>query len=164
MISSRLSSPLSSRTERSLRLRSKMWRTIAAFRLIDYQTPIAPVIAERHDAAHPEPLLLGGGNLVADALAGHFALELSEGEQHIERQPPHRAGGIELLGHRHERHAVGVEDLDHLGEVGERAGQPVDLVYHHYIDQLVTNVVQQALQCWAKVRNSSISTRTHAFR
>ena len=76
-------------------------------------------------------------------------IELSEGEQHIERQPPHRAGGIELLGRRHERHAVGVEDLDHLGEVGERAGQPVDLVYHHYIDQLVTNVGQQALQCWA---------------
>src|SRR5438128_10822465 len=54
--------------------------------------------------------------------------ELSKGQQHIEGQPPHRARGVELLGHRHERGALGVEDLDQLGKIGERAGQPVDLV------------------------------------
>src|SRR5271156_3749361 len=44
------------------------------FRLIDDQTPLAPVVAERYRAAHPDALLLRGGNLVANALAGHLAL------------------------------------------------------------------------------------------
>ena len=35
-------------------------------------------IAERHRAAHPHALLLGGRDLVADALAGDLALELGE--------------------------------------------------------------------------------------
>ena len=35
-------------------------------------------------------------------------------------EPPHRGGGIELLGDGHERHAMGFEQLDQLGEVGER--------------------------------------------
>src|SRR6202163_3324214 len=37
----------------------------------------------------------GSTSLVADALAGHLALGLGEGEQHVKRQPPHRGGGIE---------------------------------------------------------------------
>ncbi len=40
-----------------------------------------------------------------------------------------------------------VEHLDHLGEVGERAGQPVDFVDHHDIDQSLIDVSQQTLQC-----------------
>jgi hypothetical protein len=44
---------------------------------------------ERHVAAHPHPCV-SKLHLVADALAGDFALELGEGEQHVERQPPHR--------------------------------------------------------------------------
>ena len=32
-------------------------------------------------AAHPDPLALGGGDLVADALTDNFALELREREQ-----------------------------------------------------------------------------------
>src|SRR5208337_1286598 len=110
------------------------------FRLIDDQTPLAPVITQRHRAAHPETLLLGSGDLVAAPLAGHLAVELGEGEQHIQREPTHRAGGIELLSHRHERHAVGVEDLDHFREVRERTGQAVDLIDQDYIDKLVANV------------------------
>ena len=43
------------------------------------------------------PLNLGGGDLVADALAGDPALELGEAQQQIERQPAHAAGGVECL-------------------------------------------------------------------
>jgi hypothetical protein len=39
---------------------------------------VLDVIAERHVAAHPHALLLGRGDLVADALAGDLALELGE--------------------------------------------------------------------------------------
>ena len=45
--------------------------------------PIGP-IAERRHAAHPHALGLGSCDLVADALGGHFAFELSKGEQHVE--------------------------------------------------------------------------------
>jgi hypothetical protein len=40
-------------------------------------------VAERWHAAHPHTLLLRRGDLVADALAGDLALELSEGEEHV---------------------------------------------------------------------------------
>ena len=49
-------------------------------------------------------------------------------------KPPHRGGRVELLSDRDERHALGVEDLDDLGEVGQRAGQPVDLVDDDDVD------------------------------
>src|SRR6202158_5908426 len=35
---------------------------------------------------------------------------------------------VELLGDGDERRCLGVKQLDHLGKVGERAGQPVHLV------------------------------------
>src|SRR5258705_10155079 len=60
---------------------------------------------------------------------------------------PHRAGGIELLGHRDERSALGVKDLDQPGKIGERAGQPVDLVDDDDIDPAALDVGEQALQC-----------------
>ncbi len=41
---------------------------------------------------------------------------------------------------------VGVEALNQLGEVGERAGQAVDLVDHDHIDQAGLYICQQALQ------------------
>src|SRR5208337_352960 len=116
------------------------------FRVIDDQTPIAPVVAERYRAAHPDSLLFGSRNLIADALAGHFALKLGEREQHIEREAAHRGSGIELLGDGHERDTVAIEDFDHLREVRERTGQAVDFIDHDHIDELVTNVGQQALQ------------------
>src|SRR5208282_4980600 len=111
--------------------------------VIRHTQAITPVVAERYRAPHPEPLLLRRGNLVADPLAGHLALELGEGEQHIEREPSHRGGGVELLRNRHERYPVGVEDLDHFREVGERTGQAVDFVNHHYIDEFFADVGQQ---------------------
>ena len=39
-----------------------------------------------------------------------------------------------------------VEQLDQLGEVGQRAGQAVDLVDHHHIDAAVADVGQELLQ------------------
>ena len=39
-----------------------------------------------------------------------------------------------------------VEHLDHLGEVGERAGQAVDFVDHHDIDRSLVDISQQTLE------------------
>src|ERR1700730_18723653 len=58
-------------------------------RLIHDQIAVLDVVAERYVAAHPHALLLRRRDLVADALAGDLALELGEGEQHVERQAPH---------------------------------------------------------------------------
>jgi hypothetical protein len=43
--------------------------------------------------------------------------ELREGQKHVQRQPADRGGCIEVLGNGDERDAMGVEDLDQLGEV-----------------------------------------------
>src|ERR1700730_1476026 len=47
------------------------------------QLAVAHLVPERHQAAHPDTLALGGGDLVADALAGHLPLELREREQDV---------------------------------------------------------------------------------
>jgi hypothetical protein len=47
-----------------------------------------------------------------------------------------------------------VEHLDHLGEVGERAGQPVNFVDHHDIDQALIDVTKQTLQRWSFHRST----------
>ncbi len=75
-----------------------------------------------------------------------LALELGEGQQHVEGQPAHARCGVERLGHGHERHPVRIEDLDELGEVGERAGEPVDLIDHHHIDEPRADGGQEPLQ------------------
>ena len=113
---------------------------------VDDERALARVIAERHIAAHPHALLLRGGDLVADPFAGDLALELGKGQQHIEGQPPHRARRIELLGHRDERHTLCIEDLDQPGKIGERPGQPVDLVDDDDVDPAGPDVGEQALQ------------------
>src|SRR5690242_15692491 len=66
---------------------------------VDDERPLARVIAQRHVAAHPHALLLRGGDFIADAFAGDLPLELGKGQQHIEREAPHRARRIELLGY-----------------------------------------------------------------
>jgi hypothetical protein len=81
--------------------------------------------------------------LFAHALTDEFALELSEREQDVQRQPPHAGGGIELLGDRDERHRMLVEQLHELGEIGQRSGQPVHLVDDDDIDLSATEVAQQ---------------------
>ncbi len=112
----------------------------------DDELAIAHRVAERRHAAHPHPLLLRCRDLVADALAGELALELGEGEEHVQREAPHRGRRVELLGHRDEGHALRVEDLDDLGEVGERARQAVDLVGDQEIDFARLDVGEELLQ------------------
>ena len=63
------------------------------------------VVAQRHHAADPESLAFGGGDLVADALAGDLPLELRKRQQHVQREPAHGGRGVELLGDRDERHS-----------------------------------------------------------
>jgi hypothetical protein len=78
--------------------------------------------------------LLSRGDLVADAFAGDVPLELGERQKHIQGQPSHAGGGVELLGDRHKRDAAAVKDLDELGKIRERASQPVDLIDDDHID------------------------------
>src|SRR5258708_6976433 len=70
---------------------------------IDGEGAVLSVVADGYPASHPHSLLLGGGDLVADPLAGDFALELRKGQKDIEGHAPHRRVGIELLGDRDER-------------------------------------------------------------
>ena len=67
--------------------------------LIHHETALFTLIAEWHPTSHPHALFLGGCDLVANALAGYFALELRKGKQHIQREAPHRGCRIKLLGH-----------------------------------------------------------------
>src|SRR5262249_18915110 len=46
--------------------------------LVDGQLAVLHLVAERRCATHPPAFLFGCGDLVADALAGDLALELSE--------------------------------------------------------------------------------------
>src|ERR1700736_5666604 len=100
----------------------------AGLGIVDDQLAVFHVITEGRHAAHPHALFLGGGDLVADAFARDFPLELGKGQKDIQRQPPHAGGGVELLGDRHERDAAAVKDVDKLGKIGESARQPADLV------------------------------------
>jgi hypothetical protein len=63
-------------------------------------------------------------------------------------EPAHRGGGVELLGDGDERHSVRIEQFDHLGEVGQRAGQAIHLVDDYDIDEAFTDISEQALERW----------------
>src|SRR5436309_9528638 len=69
---------------------------------VDDERALVGVIAQRDISAHPHALLLRCGDLVADAFTGDLPLELSKGQQHVEREPPHRTRRVELLRHRDE--------------------------------------------------------------
>ena len=103
-------------------------------------------VADRDHAAHPQAPRLGGGDLVADALGGELALELAEGQEHVQGQLAHRAAGVEGLGDADEGHLRGLEDRDDAGEVGERPGQPVDLVDQDRVDPAGADVLEQPVQ------------------
>ena len=103
-------------------------------------------IAEGEGTSDPDALLLGGRDLVPDTLRGDLPFELGKGQENVEGQASHGRCGIELLGDRDKRHPMGIEQLDQFGEVGERAGQTVDLVDHDDIDLAGPDILQQALQ------------------
>ena len=109
------------------------------------QLAVLHVVAERHWPAHPDILLARGDGLVADPLANHPTLELGKAEQDVQRQPPHRRGGVEGLGDRNEGDAVLVEYPDQFGEIHQRAAETVDLVDDD-VDQPVLDVDDQVLQ------------------
>jgi hypothetical protein len=125
--------------------------------LVDHQPALAAVIAERHHAADPQSLSLRGRDLVADALAGHLALELGKRGQHVQGQPPHRGGGIELLGDRDERDPMGIEQLHQLGEIRQRPGQQVDLVDHNHVNFPGPDIGQELLERRAVGRPAGIA-------
>src|SRR5215203_3066057 len=114
--------------------------------LDDVQGPVLDPVAERHYATHPDALLLRCSNLVPDALARDLAFELSEGQQHVEGEPPHAGRGVEGLGHRDERDAVLIEELDQLSEVGERSGKAIHLVDDDHVDAAGPDLAEQPLQ------------------
>ena len=60
--------------------------------------PVFRRAAKRHEATHPHTLFLGSSDLIANALAGDLAFELGKRQQHVEGQPAHGRGGVELLG------------------------------------------------------------------
>ena len=68
---------------------------------------------------HPHALALGCGDLVANALRGHFALELGEAQQHVQRQAPHTGRGVEALCHRDEGRLCRIQPVDQFREVGQ---------------------------------------------
>ena len=113
---------------------------------IDGDLSILGVVAKRRHAADPEALAFGGGDLVPDALGGDLALELGKRQQHVQRQPAHRGGGVELLGDRDKGHVVLVEQFDEFGEVRQRAGQAVDLVDDDHVDLAGPHVLKEPLQ------------------
>src|SRR6266851_9748383 len=113
------------------------------------QLTLADLVPEWHQAAHPDALALGGGDFVADALAGHLPFELRERQQDVQCKATHRSGRIELLGHGDERDAAGIEDLDHLGEIRQRAREPVHLINHDGINQPLIDIGHKSLQRWA---------------
>src|SRR5712675_1042010 len=116
---------------------------------VDPDLAVLGIVAERHHPADPQTLALGGRDLVANALGSDLAFELGEREKDIEREPAHGRGGIELLGDRYERDIMLVEQLDKLGKVCQRPGQPVDLIDHDHIDLAGPYVTKKLLQSWA---------------
>ena len=84
--------------------------------------------------------------LVARALGNDLAFKLREGQEDVQRQPPQRVGGVELLGDRHEAHATFVEHLDDSREVHERPAEPVDLVDDHAVHLGGLDIHQELLQ------------------
>ena len=119
------------------------------FLRVDQQLALFDTVAQRHNATHPQPLAFGGGNLVADAFAGHFAFELSKRQQHVEHQASVGGRGIDLLGDGAEADRVLVKDLHHLGKVGQGAREAVDLVDHHYVNTPGLDVCHQAFEAGA---------------
>ena len=90
------------------------------------------------------PLLMS--MLYAERFAGDVAFELGEREQHVQRQTPHRGGGVERLGDADEAGPGPVECLHNLGEVGETACEAIDLVDDDDVHLAGADVRKQPLQ------------------
>ncbi|MNJ47966.1 hypothetical protein D3C77_431440 [compost metagenome] len=139
-----------SRHRAQFQVEAKKEAYLFGLRFVNHQGPAHRInrktIAQRRHAPHPHALLLGGGDLVSDALPSDFAFELGEGQEDVEGQPPHGGGGVERLGYGDEGCASAVEALDDSGEVGQGPGETVDLVDDDGVDEAGVHLSQQALQ------------------
>jgi hypothetical protein len=102
---------------------------------------ILQVVAQRNHSTHPHAFALRSGNLVADAFPRYLALKLCKGQQHIQGQSSHGRGGIELLGDRHEADTLLIKLFDHLGEVGQGAGEPINFIDNHGVDAFRGDII-----------------------
>ena len=139
-------SSMSSPIEPSVEIAAKDGPDLLCILLDDGELLAKALIAQGHGTADPDALALGGCDLVPHPLADHLALELGEGQQHVEGEPTHAGGGVEGLRHRDERHLMGIEALDQLGEVGERAGETIDLVDDDDLHPALSHFGQKLLQ------------------
>ena len=119
---------------------------------VDHQLPFAAEITERWNTAHPDPLLLGGGDLVPNPLGGDLPFKLRERQQDIQHQPAHGGCRVERLGYGDEGAFRLIQPFDQLGEVHQGAGQAVNLVDNHHVDPAGIDVGHQASQCRALKR------------
>ncbi len=88
----------------------------------------------------------GGGHLVPGPFGDELPFKLGEREQHVQHQPAHGAGRVELLGDRDEGDLVPLEDLHDAGEVQQTATEPVDLVDHHAVDPPAPHIFEELPQ------------------
>lgn len=91
-------------------------------------------VAERSPSAVPHAFLGAFGDLVGNALGDGLALELAEGQEHVEHEHPHRGAGVEALRGGDEVDLVLFQHLPKLVEVGQVAGDAVELVGDDDID------------------------------
>ena len=114
--------------------------------LVGDELVVLDVVAEGDASAHEEPDLERGVKLVPDAVAQHFTLELREATEDVHHHAAGCVGRVELLGDGDESDVVGLKEVVQFGEVGERAGEPVDLVDDDQIDLAGLDVRNQLVQ------------------
>ncbi len=101
---------------------------------IDDQLAVGHVIAEGRIAAHPDALLLGGRELVADTLAGDLTLELGERQQHVQGEAPMEVVVLNDCVTETKVTPLRSKHLHQPGKVHQRAAEPVDLVDYDHVD------------------------------
>ncbi len=113
---------------------------------VHHQFALEHFVPERNRPSHPQALLLRCRDLIPDAFPGDLALELSEAEQHVEREPAHAGGRVEALGDANEACPSPVEYVHDFGEVGKTASQPIDLVEEDDVDLARLDLGEEALE------------------
>jgi hypothetical protein len=91
--------------------------------------------------------LLGGRNLVPNALARHFAFKLGKRQQDVQGQATHRACGIKLLGYGDEGYFASIEPFNDPGKICKGAGKTINFINNQGVYFAGINVFEHALQC-----------------
>src|SRR5258707_9940014 len=113
---------------------------------VDNELPVSDLVAEWGPTTHPHALLARGGDLVADPLANNLPLVLGEGQHDVQMHASHGVGGIERLGNGDKSRLMTLKQLDQLVKIQQRAGQPIDLVDHHYVYPTGLDIGQETLK------------------